>query len=152
MSSLHLEYVACCHGPLCHCTTAHGSWLGNCCRLKRAGLDYWEHVCVEVHESWEVCSPRRRGSVRHQALSCSVRHGCSCEWDTLAGCKNQATLMLGPRRVHSAQTPMQKLATAVVLFLWSAPRLTTMQQGLCLHCTVHVAVCGVVCGIMLTVV
>lgn len=25
-----------------------------CCRLKRAGLDYWEHVCVQVHDSWEV--------------------------------------------------------------------------------------------------
>lgn len=23
-------------------------------RLKRAGLDYWQHVCVKVHDSWEV--------------------------------------------------------------------------------------------------
>lgn len=42
--------------PLCNCATAHCPWFVNCCRLKRAGLDYWEHVCVEVHESWEVCT------------------------------------------------------------------------------------------------
>jgi tRNA(Leu) C34 or U34 (ribose-2'-O)-methylase TrmL len=23
-------------------------------RLKRAGLDYWPHVCMKVHDSWEV--------------------------------------------------------------------------------------------------
>lgn len=23
------------------------------CRLKRAGLDYWEYVCVAVHPSWD---------------------------------------------------------------------------------------------------
>jgi tRNA(Leu) C34 or U34 (ribose-2'-O)-methylase TrmL len=24
------------------------------CRLKRAGLDYWPHVCVKVHDSWQA--------------------------------------------------------------------------------------------------
>ena len=24
------------------------------CRLKRAGLDYWENVCVDVHPSWDA--------------------------------------------------------------------------------------------------
>lgn len=23
-----------------------------CCRLKRAGLDYWPYVCVAVHDDW----------------------------------------------------------------------------------------------------
>jgi tRNA(Leu) C34 or U34 (ribose-2'-O)-methylase TrmL len=23
-------------------------------RLKRAGLDYWPHVCVKLHDIWEV--------------------------------------------------------------------------------------------------
>lgn len=24
------------------------------CRLKRAGLDYWASVCVDVHPSWDA--------------------------------------------------------------------------------------------------
>ena len=26
----------------------------SCCRLKRAGLDYWASVCVDVHPSWDA--------------------------------------------------------------------------------------------------
>ena len=36
---------------------AHSFWMpalvpSRCCRLKRAGLDYWAAVCVDVHPSW----------------------------------------------------------------------------------------------------
>jgi tRNA(Leu) C34 or U34 (ribose-2'-O)-methylase TrmL len=35
-------------------------WYCAAARLKRAGLDYWEHVCVNIHDSWEVCTPPGR--------------------------------------------------------------------------------------------
>jgi hypothetical protein len=62
--------------------TGRGCCRESCCcfnaaaaaaRLKRAGLDYWPHVCMKVHDSWEV---RPAAAATAAAQTACPRHWC----------------------------------------------------------------------------